>query len=144
MEALSHFAVIVDALGRGTEAEQLQRRAIEITERTFGPEHPSLVVSFANLADRLQQQGRLYEAEPVARRAVLLAAKLFGPDQIEDTLPLSALGVVLAGLNRNDDALPILQRALDLRERVLGPDPLPGRNLAQQSGNCEERAWTGC
>jgi hypothetical protein len=46
------------------------QRALQITERTYGPAHPSVAVCLSNLAGLLQVTNRLQEAEPLVRRAL--------------------------------------------------------------------------
>ena len=46
------------------------RRALEIDERSFGPDHPNVAITLDNLAELLKGTNRLAEAEPLMRRAV--------------------------------------------------------------------------
>ena len=46
------------------------RRALEIDEASFGPEHPNVAIDLNNLAQLLQATNRLAEAEPLMRRAL--------------------------------------------------------------------------
>ncbi|MCA9117728.1 MAG: tetratricopeptide repeat protein, partial [Planctomycetaceae bacterium] len=55
---------------RPDEAEPLQRRALDITETSLGPDHPSVGIRLNNLAELLRQTNRLHEAEPLYRRAL--------------------------------------------------------------------------
>ena len=46
------------------------RRALEIDEKSYGPEHPKVARDLNNLAGLLQDTNRLQEAELFSRRAV--------------------------------------------------------------------------
>jgi hypothetical protein len=50
------------------QAETLMRRALAISEKSFGPEHPSVALRLSNLALLLRDANRLGEAEPLMRR----------------------------------------------------------------------------
>ena len=56
--------------GRYGAAAALAPWVLEASERTFGPEHPSTLVSVNNLAMLLKARGKLDEAEPLFRRAL--------------------------------------------------------------------------
>ena len=48
------------------------RRALAITEASYGPEHPNVAIRLNNLAQLLQATNRLGEAEPLMRRMVTI------------------------------------------------------------------------
>ncbi len=53
---LNNLAGLYHAQGKYAEAEPLHRRALAITEKALGPEHPEVAASLNNL-------GRLYDAQ---------------------------------------------------------------------------------
>jgi hypothetical protein len=68
------------ATNRLAEAEPLMRRALQIDEASFGPDHPDVGIDVNNLAALLQATNRLAEAEPLMRRARDIFAASLGPD----------------------------------------------------------------
>jgi hypothetical protein len=56
------------------------RRALEIDERSFGPDHPDVARDLNNLAQLLKETNRLAEAEPLMRRAIDILEKGLGPE----------------------------------------------------------------
>jgi tetratricopeptide (TPR) repeat protein len=74
------LAQLLQATNRRKEAEPLMRRALEINEKSFGPEHPDVAIDLNNLAQLLQATNRLKEAEPLMRHALEIAEKSFGPE----------------------------------------------------------------
>jgi len=50
------------------EAEPIIRRALDIDERSYGPDHPNIAIRLANLSTLLVAKDRLVEAEPLMRR----------------------------------------------------------------------------
>ena len=57
------------------EAEPLFRRALAITEKSFGPEHPDVARGLNNLALLLSATNRLAEAEPLFRKVLRILAE---------------------------------------------------------------------
>src|SRR5690242_5696381 len=82
------------------ESERLVRRALEIDERTLGPNHHFVAVRLNNLANLLRVTGRLSEAEPLLRRSLDIDERCFGPDHPEVAVRLNNLGQVLEIQNR--------------------------------------------
>ncbi|CAN0344597.1 unnamed protein product, partial [Ectocarpus sp. 6 AP-2014] len=62
------------------EADPLYLRAIEIGEKTLGPDHPDFATSLNNRAGLLQAQGKYDEADPLYLRAIEIGEKTLGPD----------------------------------------------------------------
>ena len=60
---------------RLAEAEPLFRRALAISEKSFGPEHPNVAIVLNNLAQLLRHANRLAEAERLMRRSLVIFLK---------------------------------------------------------------------
>ena len=58
----------------------LQKRALAISEKARGSEHPAVGTSLNNLALLYKAQGRYAEAEPVQKRALAIREKALGID----------------------------------------------------------------
>lgn len=71
----SNLAQLLYVTNRLAEAEPLMRRALEISEAAYGPEHPDVAIRLNNLARLLQATNRLAEAEPLMRRALEIFAR---------------------------------------------------------------------
>ena len=56
------------------------RRALAITEASYGPDHPRVAIRLNNLAELLRATNRLGEAEPLMRRALAITEASYGPD----------------------------------------------------------------
>jgi len=61
---------VLRGTNRLAEAEPLYRGALEISEKSYGKDHPTVAIRLNNLARLLQATNRLAEAEPLLRRAV--------------------------------------------------------------------------
>jgi tetratricopeptide (TPR) repeat protein len=62
-EALNNLARLLKATNRLEAAELLMRRALDIDEKSYGPEHPKVAIRLNNLAQLLQDTKRLEAAE---------------------------------------------------------------------------------
>ena len=96
------------------EAEPLMRRALEIGEKSFGPDHPKVAIRLNNLASLLQSTNRLSEAEPLIRRALEIDEKSFGPDHPDVAIDLNNLAQLLQATNRLSDAEPLMRRHVEI------------------------------
>ena len=109
---------------RGTRfpvAEPRFRRALEISERKMGSDHPSLAPLLDKLASICRELGRPPEAETFLRRALMLRERAYGPAHQEVASTLDALGGLLYSLKRYDEAEVLYARSLPIWMAVLGP-----------------------
>ena len=67
-----------EGLKQYKKAEPLYRRSLAITEKAFGPNHPSLVATLANLAALCKAEGRNSEASRLINRALDIEEKARG------------------------------------------------------------------
>jgi tetratricopeptide (TPR) repeat protein len=112
------------------QAEPLMRRALEIDEKSYGPDHPNVAIRLNNLAQLLQATNRLQEAEPLYRRALEIDEKSYGPDHPNVARDLNNLAQLLQATNRLQEAEPLMRRALEIDEKSYGPDhPNVARDL---------------
>jgi len=115
---------------RYAEAEPLMRRALDIDQQAFGPDHPNVAIRLNNLALLLEDTNRRDEAEPLMRRALEIDEESFGPDHPNVATDLNNLAQLLQATNRRDEAEPLMRRALEIDEESLGPDhPNVARDL---------------
>ena len=77
---LNNLAGLYQDTGRLAEAEPLYERALAITEKALGPDHPDLAIRLNNLAELYRATGRLAEAEPLLERAVAILEKVLPAD----------------------------------------------------------------
>ena len=82
------------AQGRYAEAEPLSKRALAISEKALGPEHPDVAVALNNLAAIYRAQGRYAEAEPLYKRALAIGEKTLGPEHPDVAIRLNNLAVL--------------------------------------------------
>ncbi|KAH6972637.1 TPR domain protein [Ilyonectria destructans] len=102
------------------EAEEMNRRALEIRERVLGREHPDTLTSISNLAGVLQYQGKYEEAEQMNRRALDASEKVLGREHPDTLTSISNLASVLRYQGKYEEAEQMNRRALEGYEKVLG------------------------
>jgi tetratricopeptide (TPR) repeat protein len=117
---LTITAIVYQQTGRFAEAEPLLKRAIAITEKAYGPDHPQLVSGLQVLALVYQQTGRFAEAEPLLKRAIAIGEKTYGPDDPQFVKNLQGLALVYQQTGRFAEAEPIYERAIAIAEKILG------------------------
>ena len=66
--------------GNYERAVELGKRALEVAEKNFGPDHPDVATSLNNLALLYVAQGQYAEAEPLYKRSLAILEKALGPD----------------------------------------------------------------
>jgi len=77
---LNNLALSLANAGDYRGAEPLHRRALDISEKTLGPDHPDTASSMNNRALLLKAKGDYAGAEPLYRRAFAIREKALGPD----------------------------------------------------------------
>ncbi len=127
---LNNLATLLQATHRLAEAEPLMRRALTITEQSYGSEHPRVAPDLNNLAKLLQDTNRLEEAEPLLRRALAITEQSYGSEHPEVAIFLNNLATLLQATNRLAEAEPLLRRALTIDEASYGKEhPHVARDL---------------
>ena len=119
---LNQAGYYLNERARHTEAEPLMRRALAISEKSLGPEHPTVAIHLNNLAQLLLATNRLREAEPLMRRVLDIDERSYGPEHLDVAIDLNNLAQLLQATNRLAEAEPLMRRALAIDEKALGPD----------------------
>lgn len=107
--------------GKYAEAEPLYKQALEILEKSLGPDHYEVEIYLNDMAEFYKVQGRYEEAEPIYLRAIAINAKNLGPDNISIVTNLDALAFLYKKQGRYAEAESIYMRALAINEK-LDPD----------------------
>ena len=97
-------------------------RALSVSEKELGPDHPSTARSLNNLAILYNSQGLYEEALPLFQRALTISEQALGPDHPDVALSLNNLASLFLASNRKKEAEHLLERAARIMERALGPD----------------------
>src|SRR5713226_4306581 len=97
--------------GNTLEAATLYKQALEIQEKTLGPESPEVAVTLSSLAVLYQDQSANAEAEPLYRRSIAIWEQQPGTDTLVAT-SLSNLAALYHDERKDEQAVPLYNRAL--------------------------------
>jgi len=103
------------------EAERLNKRALEIAENLFSPDHPQVPTRLNNLAMLYMDQGKHAQAEPLLHRALEIVKRAPAPDHAHLADALNNLAGLHYAKGRYAEAEPLYERALGIRESALPP-----------------------
>ncbi len=110
------------ALAAYFEAQPLLERALAVSEKALGPDHPDTATSLNNLALLLWEQGHPESAQPLHERALTIREKALGPEHPATAESLNNLALDLHAQGDLVGARSLLERALEVRERALGQE----------------------
>ncbi len=108
--ALVVTARFLELNARYKTAEPLHRRALEISKRALGKDHPDTATTLNNLASLLHVTGRYKEAEPLYRRALDISKRALGKDHTNTATCLNNLALLLHATGRYQEAESLLRR----------------------------------
>ena len=94
--------------------------AVDLFERSFGPDHPGISNAMVNLGEQGIQQRDFVGAESAFRRALSIRQAVFGRDHIEAVRVATRLATVLTALKKNEEAYNLFAASLPVQERILG------------------------
>jgi tetratricopeptide (TPR) repeat protein len=103
-------------------AEPFYRRALEIYEKVYGPEHKDVAFSLAGLAKCHMHCGKYTEAQLMYSRVISIYEKLHGPDDEEVGNMLENLAQCYVFQRDYVRAAPHYKRAIEVFEKVHGRD----------------------
>jgi tetratricopeptide (TPR) repeat protein len=129
--SLNNAALSLESKGDLEGAEPLFRSALEIAEKTLGPDHPDTAGSLNNLAGLLESKGDYAAAEPLYRRALTIAERTLGPNHPNTATALDNLAGLLESKGDDAGAEPLYRRALSTAEKALGPDDPTTQEIRQ-------------
>src|ERR1700674_2311419 len=121
LSLLLRHGVLKLELGNDAEAEEFFREALEISDRTVGPDHPDMILLLNDLTRIYLKQSAYASAEPLLLR-LLEMKRSKGEDHPEAATVMASLATVRQPLGRHDSAEQLWRRVLEIRERTLAPN----------------------
>jgi len=116
-QLMSKLGLYLQSRGRISEAELLYLWALEIGEKSFGPEHYKVAVRLNNLAQLLEGTKRFEQAEFLMQRALNIEKKWYGPEHIKVAVCLNKLAEIKRATNQPDQAESMLRRSIVILDR---------------------------
>ena len=120
-DALAHALWYAAELGDPQAALSLSD-AVDLLDKTLGPDHPRTLAARNNLANAYQSAGRLDEAIDLHEQVLADRERVLGPDHPHTLTSRSNLAIAYRSAGKLDEATDLHERALADRERTLGPD----------------------
>ncbi|XP_062328802.1 clustered mitochondria protein homolog isoform X1 [Osmerus eperlanus] len=111
-------------MGDHAEALSNQQKAVLMSERVLGIEHPNTIQEYMHLALYCFANGQLSTALKLLYRARYLMLMVSGEDHPEMALLDSNIGLVLHGVMEYDLSLRFLENALAINSKYHGPRSL--------------------
>ncbi|HEY6943203.1 serine/threonine-protein kinase, partial [Dokdonella sp.] len=119
VDTLGTLSSSLGALGRHDEAVAMQREAVDVAEKLYGRDDPTVAESLNTLARTLSGAGRLDEAVAAMQRAVALdRGNEAGGKNPELASALCNLAVLLIKQERYEDARANLDEAIAVAQRA--------------------------
>ena len=106
--------------GRYDESEALQRRALELAERSLGADHLEVAAILGGLADVLEHRSRYPESEALYTRSLAIRERRLGSDHPLIGLSLNGIANSYAYQGRYDEAKGLYERAIAVLEGFPG------------------------
>lgn len=116
------YGVLQRELGNFETAENIYRKSLQATQKSYGQVHPEVARVLHYLGDALRKQGKLDEAEPVYRKALDMREKLFDDVHPDIGETLNHLARLLYQKGDYDAAEPLARRALKVRLQIYGEE----------------------
>ena len=109
-------------MGKSAEARSIQERAVVLSEKALGADHPEVASALNNLANTIFTLGDYPTSLATHERALAISENALGPDHPHVAISLNNLGELLYVMGDYPRALAAYQRSLALREKALPPD----------------------
>ena len=119
--ALLAMGAVNQAAGRYSEAEELFRKALDIGERSLGPDNPALIAALTSLASACVMCGKFDDALQVATRVATLSDNRLAEPEPDVVILITDLARLCLKQSAHSVAEPLLLRLLAMK-RSKGED----------------------
>jgi len=120
--ALMQLVRLYQQSKRDQDATIPAERALDISEKVLGPDHPTIAGRLEVVATLYEGRGRYPEGDALRKRALTIIERAYGSESINFANSLKGLGVSYGIQGRDEEALALLLRALEIAEKALGPN----------------------
>ena len=126
--------------GKLSESQPLVERAVEISEKVFGPNKSEVASALHLLATIYLQKSEYGKAEPLYQRAQEIWEKVLGPDHPKVALVQHNLGLIYHRMGLLAKADSSYQRSLSIFVNALGEDhPLVAASLGNSASLYQDK-----
>jgi non-specific serine/threonine protein kinase/serine/threonine-protein kinase len=118
---LNSLGILLSRTGETEKARRSHELAMEILEKTFGPNHPDLALPLNDLGNLLLDAGDHEAARTLLERALEIRERALGPDHAGVAEVLQSLAVLHHRDRNYESSQQLFERALKISEGTLGP-----------------------
>jgi len=122
---LDELQALVEKLyqeGEYTKGINVARKAVALSEKTLGSQHPYVALALHNLGSLYHASGEYEKAVPLLQRALSIRKSTLGPDHPYVATTLNGLAKLYRDMGQHAKAEPLLTRALAIQEKALGSE----------------------
>ncbi|WP_264718692.1 tetratricopeptide repeat protein [Wolbachia endosymbiont (group A) of Lasioglossum morio] len=109
-------------LGNPRRQKELLERVLPIQEKHYGPDHPEIAITLANLGNADGTLGDSQKAKALLEQALAIKEKHYDSDHFEVAKLLANLGNAYGYLGNYKKQKELLERALAIQEKHCGSD----------------------
>jgi tetratricopeptide (TPR) repeat protein len=120
MRRANDDAIFLRRQGKFEQAESLDRTTLAEKQQSLGWNHPSTLLSAANLAISLRGQGKYCQAEMLTRQVMETQTRVLGADDERTLTTAASLAYCLYLQQRYQEAFSMQQSVLSKMKRLLG------------------------
>lgn len=115
--ALLQLGDLKQEMGNHAEAEDLFRRALDVGDRSLGPDDPRLVPALTRLGTARLSRGTTEEAEPLLARALTISERRLGENHPDLVILINDFTRLCLKHSAYSLAEPLLLRLLEMKRR---------------------------
>ena len=110
-EALTSEVMKLYSSGDYTQGVEVAKRALQVAQNNYGPDHPNVALSLGNLAELYEAQMEYTKAESLYKRSLEILEKAYGQDSPFLVPTLLNMASLYNNIGRENEAQRIMERA---------------------------------
>lgn len=119
-KTMYHLGQVYSRQGRLKEAEELQKKLMDMILSMFGPDHPSILRARAALGITYANQGYLQKAAEIQAQVLETLKSVLGPGHPNTLASMEHLSITWIRQSRKSEALELIFTCFQLSTEVLG------------------------
>jgi len=116
-EVLTSEVMKLYSSGDYTQGVKVAKRALQVAQQNYSPDHPNVALGLSNLAELYEAQREYAEAEPLYKRSLEILEKAFGQDSPFLVPTLWNMASLYNNIGRENDAHRMMERANNIQAK---------------------------
>jgi len=122
LNLLNNLASFYEMVGEYRKAKPLYIKALNISEKILGEEHPDTAIIYNNLAELYRSIGEYQKAEPLYLKVVKIFEKILGEEHPATATIYNNLAELYRSMGEYQKAEPLYLKVVKIFEKVLWED----------------------